>query len=295
MSQAVLITGASSGFGRLTAETLAGRGHTVYATMRDVETRNAAAAAQLTAAARAAGWALHVLELDVTDDASVRSAVGRAIELGGLDVVVNNAGYNAMGLAEGFADAQVQAIFDTHVVGAHRVVRAALPHLRSRGRGLLVAVSTTMAAITIPFAAPYTAAKRALEGLAESWRYELAPLGVDSVIVEPGGFLTPLWGKSMTPADSARLATYGPLAEAPAKVFGGFKTMLETGNGPSPQVVADAIARLIETPAGARPLRTVVDPFFGDAARAIDATTGAVTQQSLAAVGLGDLVGIKPA
>src|SRR5512146_2102036 len=146
----VLITGASSGFGRLTAETLAKKGHVVFAGMRDTKGRNADAAGSLSAAANAGGGKIHVLDLDVTSDASVRGAVDQAIATaGGLDVAVSNAGFAAMGLSEGYTDEQVRSVFDTNFFGAQRLFRAVLPHMRARGAGLLVSVSTTMTHVTI--------------------------------------------------------------------------------------------------------------------------------------------------
>lgn len=285
--QSVLITGANSGFGRLGAETLARKGYTVFAGIRESAGRNREQAATLEATARAAGWSLFVLDMDVADDASVRRAVGRAIDLAGhLDVVVNNAGFAALGLTECYTDAQIRAVFETNVFGANRVARAALPHMRERRTGLLVAVSSTMAQLAFPFSGIYTASKRALEALVEMYRYEAGPFGVDSVILEAGPFPTPGFSKALLPADAARMAGYGSVADLPQKIFGGFGEQLQRPGAPNPQVVADAIAELIARPHGTRPVRTVVDAFFGAAAEALSAVQAGTQRQLLADLGM---------
>ena len=134
---------------------------------------------------------MFVLELDVTSDDSVKIAVAKAIELGGpLDVVVNNAGIGCGGLAEAFTAEQWQQVFDINVFGVQRVSRAVLPSMRERGTGLLINVSSIMGRVVLPFAAPYTATKFALEGMTEAYRYELSGTGVD---VSSGAGCPPLY------------------------------------------------------------------------------------------------------
>ena len=287
--ESVLITGANSGFGRLTAETLARQGYAVAAGIRESAGRNGSASRELAARARQGGWRLEVVELDVTDDASVRGAVGRAIEIAGcLDVVVNNAGFGAMGLTECYTDEQIRSVFETNVLGANRVARAALPHMRERRRGLLVAISSTLAQLALPFSGFYTASKRALEALAEMYRYEAGPFGVDSVILEAGAFPTPAPTKNLLPADAACAATYGALADLPRKLFGGLGERLRRPGAPDPQIIADAVAALIRLPHGTRPIRTVVDVAMGAGIDAINAVTAGVQEQLLARLGLPD-------
>jgi NAD(P)-dependent dehydrogenase (short-subunit alcohol dehydrogenase family) len=182
----VFITGASAGFGRDTVKALAEKGHTVYATMRGIAGKNAPAANDLKARAKAGGHALHVLELDVTDGASVTKAVEAAVEAGGIDVVIHNAGVGNWGIDEGFTLDQARGIFDINVFGPMRVNHAVLPHLRAAGRGLILYVSSGLGRIVFPFLGIYTGSKFALEGYAESTSYELSPLGIQTVIVEPG-------------------------------------------------------------------------------------------------------------
>jgi NAD(P)-dependent dehydrogenase (short-subunit alcohol dehydrogenase family) len=291
----VLVTGASSGFGTLIARTLLEKGYTVFATMRDVEGRNARVAQELAESASGKPGTLHVLDLDVTSDESVGAAVGRAIEIGGgIDVLVNNAGIGAGGIAEGFTPEQWRQIFDVNVFGVQRVNRAVLPTMRERGHGLVVNVSSIMGRINIPFSAPYTATKWALEGMTETYRYELSGTGVDVALVEPGGFMTGFAERMLAPADADRVAAYGPIAEIPEQMWGGFIEQLQTGDAPDPQEVADAVLTLIETPAGQRPLRTVVDPFMGgDAPKSLNATSDDIQRGLLTGFGLGNLLSVK--
>lgn len=256
----VLVTGSSSGFGRLTAETLARKGYTAFASMRDVAGRNAPASEELRALAEGEGLALQVVELDVTDDASVERAVAEVIDKAGrIDVVVNNAGLFYVGVTEAFSLEQAKRVFDTNVLGVMRVNRAVLPHMRRQRSGLLVHISAAVVGrLVLPFAGISNAAKFALEALAESYRYELSALGIDSVLVEPGLYPTGLLGKIPGPADEARAQEYGPTAEIPANMLSGFADFLSGPDAPDVQEVADVVATLIATPAGQRPLRTVI-------------------------------------
>jgi NAD(P)-dependent dehydrogenase (short-subunit alcohol dehydrogenase family) len=295
MQQAVLITGSSSGFGRLTAEALARKGHTVFASMRGITSRNAAAASELTHLAQREGLKLHVVELDVGEEASVRAGVARALELGGrIDVVLNNAGVMAAGFDEAYTEEQFRSVFDTNVFGPQRVTREVLPHMRERGSGLVLFVSSGMAQLIFPFAGLYVASKRAMEGLAESYRYQLAPLGIDVAILEPGGYLTEIYSKPVIPADTAHVASYGPLADMPQKFFGEFIEALKAPDAPHPREVADALVSLIEAPVGQRPLRTVVDPRLGQPVQAINDAVSAVQKSAFSALGLQDMLSVKP-
>ena len=264
MSDTVLVTGSGTGFGQLTTQSLLEAGYTVFATMREPEGRNASRADELKTFAEGKKGALHVLELDVTDDASTESAVAQALELAdSIDVVVNNAGYGIGGFTEAATMAQFEKIFEVNVFGIQRLNRAVLPSMREQGSGLLVHVSSIMGRIVIPFSGPYTASKFALEGLAESYRYELSGAGIDVVIVEPGGFKTSFLSNMEMVADEARVASYGELGKIPEQMWGGFTEALGGDEAPDAQLVADEILKVIQTPVGKRPLRTVVDPLLG--------------------------------
>ena len=181
MSKRVLITGASGGFGALTVKTLLNQGHQVAATMRNSTTKNADIANELKA------LGAHIVDMDVTSDESVNDAVAQSTQaLGGLDVIVNNAGVGVLGIQENFTIDDFQRLFDINVFGVQRVNRAALPQLRSQGSGLLIHVSSLLGRMTLPFYGPYNASKWAVEALAENYRIELSGFGVDSCIVEPG-------------------------------------------------------------------------------------------------------------
>ena len=258
----ILVTGSSSGFGRRTAQTLASRGHHVFASMRGVHAKNAKAAAAMRAWADEAGAKLEVVELDITDQPSIDSAVAHILDIaGGVDVVVNNAATATVGLLEAFSIDEVRDSLDNVALGALRVDHAVLPAMRKQGSGLLIHVSSTGGRIIVPFVSPYSAGKAALEAFAEEFSFELAPLGIDSIIVEPGGYGTEglLSGSAVvTPKDTQIAAEYGELAAMPEQLLAGFGEAFSGPDAPDPQEVADAIAELIELPAGQRPLRTVV-------------------------------------
>jgi NAD(P)-dependent dehydrogenase (short-subunit alcohol dehydrogenase family) len=254
--QVVLITGSSTGFGRLFADTLARRGHTVFATMRDPGGRNAKNASEIRTLAEKDSLPIYVLELDVTDDASVERAVDAAVaKAGRIDVAINNAGYAVSGLAEAVTTEQAHQLMDTNFLGPVRVNRAVLPHMRRQRSGVLMHISSGAGRIVAPSMGFYCASKFALEALAESYRYELASQGIESVILEPGPYETPVFGNMVTAADESRTSTYGAVKEIPAKLNAALSSM--AGNA---QDVADAVLRIIETPAGEKQLRYLVSP-----------------------------------
>lgn len=256
MAQTVLVTGSNSGFGRLTVETLARQGYIVFAGMRAVAGRNASAAEELRTQAEREKLAVHIVEIDVTDDASVEQAIESIIGVTErLDVVVNNAGMSYSGPLEAFTLEQVQQQFEINVFSVMRVNRAALPHMRQQGSGLLVQVGSIVGRIALPFIGLYGATKFALEGLTESYRYELAPFGIEAAIIEPGTFPTPISTKRQLAADSERFALY----QAAMNTFTTpFYAENRSATPPNPQDVADAVASVIAQPAGQRPLHTIV-------------------------------------
>jgi len=252
--QVVLITGSSTGFGRLFTETLARKGHTVFATMRDLGGRNAKNASEIRALGEKESLPIHVLELDVTNDASVERAVDAAIAKSGrIDVAINNAGYYLSGLEEAVTTEQAQRLMDTNFLGPVRVNRAVLPHMRRQRSGVLMHISSGAGRVVLPSAGFYCASKFALEALAESYSYELAAQGIESVIVEPGAYETPVFGNTVKAADEARTNTYGAVKEIPAKLNAALSS-----NAGNAQEVADAVLRIIETPAGEKQLRYLV-------------------------------------
>jgi NAD(P)-dependent dehydrogenase (short-subunit alcohol dehydrogenase family) len=254
--QVVFITGSSTGFGRLFTETLARHGHTVFATMRDPAGRNAKNAAEIRALAEKESLPVHVLEMDVTDDASVEQAVNAAVaKAGRIDVAINNAGYYLSGLEEAVTTEQARRLMDTNFLGPVRVNRAVLPHMRRQRGGAILHISSAAGRLTGPAMGFYCASKFALEALAESYSYELAAQGIESVIVQPGPYETPVFGNTVTAADEARTETYGAARQFPAKVSAAL--LSSSGNA---QDVADAVLRIVETPAGEKQLRYLVSP-----------------------------------
>jgi NAD(P)-dependent dehydrogenase (short-subunit alcohol dehydrogenase family) len=284
----VLITGTSSGFGFLTVKSLLGAGHNVFAGMREPNGRNKEAAAALRDAASSSSGKLTVLDLDVTDTASVERAVGEAITAAGhLDVVVNNAGLGSWGYIESYTPEQFQRIFDVNILGVQRLTRAALPHMRARKAGAFINIGSSLGRYTFPFLAPYALSKFALECMTDTYRMELAPFGIEFTLVQPSAFPTNFIGVGLKPGDDARLASYGSLADAPAQSAAAFGAMMSGPNAPNPQSVADKVVELVATPAGSRPQRAPVDFMLGQALDAINSTCASVQEQIAASTGGG--------
>jgi NAD(P)-dependent dehydrogenase (short-subunit alcohol dehydrogenase family) len=277
----VLITGTSSGFGRLIAVTLARKKYPVFATMRDIKGRNTKVAREIAELAKHESLSLQTLELDVTSDSSVERAVSKVVlECGRLDVLVNNAGYGVMDLAETVTTAQAQRQFDTNFFGVLRMNRAVLPAMRRQKSGLLLHVSSGAGRLVIPGMGLYCASKFAMEVLAEVYRYELASQGIDSVVIEPGAYATPIMAKLERGEDSKRKTGYGEMAKIPEKL----KAKIGSSRA-NPQEIADAVLQIIETPAGQRQLRYRVGPG-GPGVQRINALTDEVQAQMLEAFGI---------
>ena len=148
-------------------------------------------------------------------------------------------------------------MFEVNLLGVVRVNRAVLPAMRRQRSGLLIHVSSGVGRTVVPGFAAYSASKFALEALADAYRFELAPLGIDSIIVEPGIHRTPILERFFAPADQDRVAEYGPVAECIKRVKSVFDDASSAPETPGPEGVVEAFVRLIETPAGERPFRTV--------------------------------------
>lgn len=283
--QVVLITGSSRGFGYLASKTLALKGYTVFASMRDPAGRNGPACDELMKLAPS--HKLKVIDLDVTDDGSVEHAVNEVMsDAGQIDVLVNNAGFSIAGIMEAFSLEQIRRLFETNFFGVVRMNRAVAPHMRRRGQGLLLHVGSTSGRSIFPGMGMYAATKFALEALAEAYRYDLSMFGVDSVILEPGPYATEVFSNKELPADLQRLKDY-------EKILGKMSEMykeLETQFG-DPQDVADTIVRIIETPAGERPLRQIVGgavPHLHD----LNEMSTRVQREIFQLFGIGDWLGV---
>lgn len=254
MKHKILVTGASGAFGSLACIQLVENGHQVVGTMRTLTGKNLAIANALTSK----GVAL--VEMDVTNEASVIAGVNSAIALmGGLDTVFNNAGIGANGILECFSAEDIHKMFDVNVYGVQRVMRAVLPHLRQQGKGTILHTSSCIGRVTTPFLASYSASKYALESLAEGYRAELAGFGIESCIIEPGGYPTGFMTGMITPSDTNRMNEYGEMASLPEASINGYVAYITSVPEQKPERVAEAVVNLVNTPFGEKPFRTVVD------------------------------------
>lgn len=259
MTRTWFITGANRGLGRAFTEAALAHGDHVVGTARDPHTMEGLATERLT-----------VLPLDVRDRDRVQATVQRAVEeTGGLDIIVNNAGYGLVGAVEEFTEAEIRDQLDTNFYGAVWVCQAALPHLRARGSGHIVQISTVGAVGSMPLFSMYNAGKWALEGFSAALADELRPFGVAVTIAQLGGFATDWAGPSM------RFATAHPAyAELRTTILGtpGYPDPHATPAGPAepepaaesewadadPAVAAAAVLELVDMPDP--PLRTIIGP-----------------------------------
>jgi NAD(P)-dependent dehydrogenase (short-subunit alcohol dehydrogenase family) len=258
-SKRVVITGASSGFGEGAVKAFADQGCRVWGTMRDVDGRNAPKRDALLAHSPN----ITIIEMDVTDDASVHEAFAQILGEGPVDVLINNAGIMYIGMTEAYSVEQAHAQMATNYYGAIRCTQAVLPGMREAGSGLIINTSSLAGRISVPFFATYCATKHALEAYSQGLRYEVAPFGVDVALVEPGPFGTNLLAAGKPPARQDVVAAYGALGEVPSKMIEGFAGMLASADAPDPQLVVNAYLALADAPAGKRPVRTVVGITWG--------------------------------
>ncbi|AXK65060.1 SDR family NAD(P)-dependent oxidoreductase [Burkholderia sp. IDO3] len=293
MGKIILITGASSGFGRLTAEALAAAGHIVFASMRDTAGRNAPVVAQMAAYSKARGVDLRTVEIDVQSQDSVDSGVASVIaEVGRIDVLVHNAGHMVFGPAEAFTPEQYAYLYDVNVLSTQRMNRTVLPHMRKSGQGLLLWVSSSSSAGgTPPYLAPYFAAKAAMDAIAVQYARELSRWGIETSIVVPGAFTggTNHFAHAGAPADKARAAEYdaGPYAGFGDQVLKAFADIVPADADASE--VARAIVDIVGMPFGKRPFRVHIDPTQDGAAVGF-AVLDRVRAEMLHRVGLSDLL-----
>ncbi|KZN35096.1 short-chain dehydrogenase [Pseudoalteromonas luteoviolacea CPMOR-2] len=254
MTQTVLVTGSNSGFGYLIANTLVNAGYQVIGTMRDPEGRNASIASELNAKG------IKIIDIDVTDEQSVAAGVELALaQTGKIDILINNAGVGTLGWQESFNIDDFKRVFDINVFGVQRMTRALLPHMKQRGSGTLIQVSSILGKFVLPFLGSYNATKHAVEGLAENYRVELSQFGIQSLIVQPGGFGTDFGANLLRSSDTQATQSYGEFADAPEQMWAGTEQGHDADDAPSPQMVADAVLNLLQTTPNERPFRTTVD------------------------------------
>ena len=289
----IVITGASSGFGALTARALAKAGHTVYAGMRDTTGRNARQVEEAKKFAKDNNVDLRTIELDVASQASVDAAIQKVVgENKRLDVVVHNAGHMVFGPAEAFTPEQLAELYDINVLSTQRVNRAALPKLRKQRNGLLVWVgSSSSAGGTPPYLAPYFAAKAAMDALAVVYARELTRWGIETSIIVPGAFTsgTNHFANAGSPADKERATEYeaGPYNGFADDIMKGFASIVPPDADVS--AVAEAIVKVVDTPFGKRPFRVHVDPAQ-DGAEVVNMVLDRVRAEMLRRIGLADVL-----
>lgn len=285
-----MITGCSTGFGYQSAKYLAEKGHYVYATMRNIDGKNAKASSELKEYADSNGLKIEVVELDVTSDESVASAISK---IPTVDVLINNAGLGYGGPIEAFSSEACLAQLDLNIVGTLRVAKGVLPGMRAQKSGLIIQVSSIAGRGAFPGFGVYHASKWGLEGLSESMRYELAPLGIDVVLVEPGPFATNFFGNIIPAANEEIASAYSHVNE----FFEGFGKQVEgmfgDENAPTdPMIVVKIFEDLINLPNGSRPLRTIAGLDFGF--QALNDVVEPLRKASLASMELSEWDGPTP-
>lgn len=296
-TKTIIITGASTGFGALAARLLARRGHTVYAGVRHHEEDEITAAQDF---ALQHNVALRTVFLDVTDEVAVNAAVGQVLgELDAerkpktIDVVIHNAALGSIGPAEAWTPEEMMKFFDINVMGAQRLNRAVLPHMRRAGKGLLIwTSSSSIRGGTPPFLGPYFASKAAMDSLAITYAGELAQWGIETSIVVPGAFTTGTkhfesMGKPRDEAGVEKEYMEGPYKGVSQRIVDSLNAI--TPKDADPADVARAMVRLVDTPHGKRPLRVHVDPV-GDGAEVVNAVADRVRTDFLRRIGLEDVL-----
>jgi len=258
MKKIILVTGTSTGFGKLITQTLSKEGHTVIAAMRGVNDKNQAVAQEL---AELPG--VEVVELDVTSDTSVQETFVKSLaKYGHIDVLVNNAGVAGFGVTEAYTLDQVRRLFEVNFYGVLRTYNAVLPSMRARKDGLIINLSTGASGFTVPFMVPYMASKFAMESLTEGFQAELKDYGIENVSIQSGVYPTEM-NTGVKPGVNADkediVAAYGSAAVDAFNAVGTalFGKMAEFKM--DPQTIADGVLELINKEKGTRPLRFPLD------------------------------------
>ena len=229
MTQTILITGASSGIGKATAQHFRQHGWNVAATMRSPERSDLGQDERLV-----------TTRLDVTDLDSIEAAVAVTIDrFGRVDALVNNAGYGTLGALEAIPRDAMLRQLNTNLVGVLDVTRAVLPHMRKQGEGVIINVSSVGGKITFPFNSLYHAAKFGLEGATESLAFELGSIGIRVKIIQPGSIATDFLGRSVETHDNPDIAEYRPGMDLIHRALE--QRRANPGTGSPPSAVAEVI------------------------------------------------------
>ena len=291
MSDNILITGAGTGFGLLTVQTMLDEGYTVYAGIRDPEGRNAERSATVRSYAEQAVGQAVIVDLDVLNEEDCRKAVATMMERDGrVDAVFHNAGHLYIGYSEAFTPEQMTDSFRSNALGVHVLNRAVLPAMREAGRGTLVYNSSGSAYVVGPFMAPYVMGKMAFDAIAEATAYEVGAFGIESVIIMSGSFTkgTSHFDNHVAPTDKATVAAYARLKPDFDQYGPGLEGLYEGREQPA-QAVADEVARVLALPRGQKPLRTEVD-FSEWGAGVVDVVSQHETARLYGNMGLGHLL-----
>lgn len=262
----VLITGTSSGFGRLMAEGFARQGARVYATMRDIEGRNAPAASALRAIAADESRAIEVLELDVLNDELVGAAVREAIAgAGRIDILVSNAGIVVPGPVELQPPGRFRANIETNAFGAMSVINAVIPHMREAGRGTIIQMSSALGRAIDPMLGGYCASKLVIEAACDALGYELAASNIEVAVVQPAGAYPTEFQTNGMRYWEELVASLGPDAQPKLELYAPHIEAMLAGLQPDlnldPQEVADAVMGLAAMEFGTRPNRLTIGPY----------------------------------
>jgi len=276
----ILITGCSSGFGRLGAEHYARLGAKVFATMRNLPRPEAA---ELEALAKAEKLDITVLEIDITKDDQVTAGVNAAIKSAGgkLDVLINNAGMSIAGPIEAQDMEATQLIFDTNVFGAQRMAKAVLPSMRANKSGYIFNVTSQLGRVIIPGFGQYSPTKFALEAMSEQMAYEVASHGIDVTIIQPGGYPTKIWSNQNKPSGELKARLSEDIISAYPQFTAGMGKREASSSTSDPMDIPHAIAGAIATPKAKRPLRIALHPV----ARPQEAINKVSAQMQIAMLG----------
>ena len=276
----ILITGCSSGFGRLGAEHYARLGAKVFATMRNLPRPEAD---ELEALAKSEKLDITVLEIDITKEEQVEAGIAAALKAtdGKLDVLINNAGMSIAGPIEAQDMAATQLIFDTNVYGAQRMARAVLPSMRANKSGYIFNVTSQLGRVIIPGFGQYSPTKFALEAMSEQMAYEVAAHGIDVTIIQPGGYPTRIWFNQNAPSAALKARLSQDIIDAYPQFTAGMGKREAGGGESDPMDIPRAIAGAIAKPQGARPLRIALHPK----ARPQEVVNAASKQVQLAVLG----------
>jgi len=258
MSKTIFITGTSTGFGKLTAITLANAGHSVIAGMRNVAGNNSAVAQELNTVPN-----IEVMEIDITSDDSVKRAFEQVLsKYGKIDVLVNNAAVSGFGLLEGYSLDQVRNMFEVNVYGVLRTYQAVLPAMRKEKNGLIINLTSGASGHTLPFMVPYLASKFVVESITEGAQDELSAFGIENVSIQPGVYPTEMNNGSKAGVHADRPQVVAEYGDAATERFNALGTALFGKMKQfkmDPQTIADGVLELVNMPKGTRPLRLPLD------------------------------------